>query len=165
VKKLFIVLILCFTIVTQSTFIFLGTKFDAIAGDLFDINSDNKNGIIEAIYSLQIAAGMKTEKRNVIHWSTKSSMPTPRDALGIAVVANKIYAISGRGDNAKFAFEVYNPSTDNWTKKPDIPEDIFSHFSNAIRNCGVGVVGNKIFVFSRYTSDYLNVSEKQRVKI
>jgi len=148
-----------FLVLTLSLVSFLGNNFGASASNSFDVNNDNKTGIIEAIYSLQVAAGMKTQTqtRSEIVWSTKSSMPTPRNALGIAVVANKIYAISGRGDdNSKFALEIYDPQTDSWVTKPNISESLFSEdFSSAIRNSGVGVVGSKIYVFSRYTSDFL----------
>jgi len=53
-------------------------------------------------------------------WKTLSYLPTPRGALGVATVGNKIYAIggvTGSGGNNIAALEVYDPSGITWEIK------------------------------------------------
>ena len=63
-------------------------------------------------------------------WTTKTPMPTPRSDFGIAVVNNKIYCIggiikydwSGYGEGIlSAANEVYDPLTDTWENKTEMP--------------------------------------------
>ena len=59
-------------------------------------------------------------------WTRKANMPTPRSALSTSVVNGKIYAIGGdSGDYLPAptlsAVEEYDPLTDTWTRKADIP--------------------------------------------
>ena len=61
-------------------------------------------------------------------WITKSDMPTARQGLTTSVVNGKIYAIGG-GDSTSFpttvetfsTVEEYDPATDTWTRKADMP--------------------------------------------
>ena len=59
-------------------------------------------------------------------WTRKADMPTKRAYLCTCVVDGKIYAIGGRAaedapDAGPSALEVYDPATDTWIKKPDMP--------------------------------------------
>jgi N-acetylneuraminic acid mutarotase len=59
-------------------------------------------------------------------WTRKADMPTKRAYLCTCVVDGKIYAIGGRAsedspDPGPSALEVYDPGTDTWIKKPDMP--------------------------------------------
>ena len=59
-------------------------------------------------------------------WSTKTDMPTGRRGAGAAVVDGKIYVIGGLVGNPSPAsplatVEVYDPATDTWGKKADMP--------------------------------------------
>jgi len=59
-------------------------------------------------------------------WIRKADMLTPRSALSTSVVNGKIYAIGGDGGNYLPAptlsvVEEYDPATDTWTKKADMP--------------------------------------------
>ena len=61
-------------------------------------------------------------------WTTKSDMPTARQALSTSVVNGKIYAIGGGLLEPTFSsgkslstVEEYDPTTDTWTKKSDMP--------------------------------------------
>jgi len=59
-------------------------------------------------------------------WTRKANMPTPRSALSTSVVNGKIYAIGGdSGDYLPAptlsAVEEYDPETDTWTRKADMP--------------------------------------------
>jgi len=71
-------------------------------------------------------------------WTRKSSdMPTPRRALASCVLNGLIYTISGWGAPSP-AVEAYDPATDTWARKADIPTP--RAFSTA------GVVDGKIYV-------------------
>ena len=60
-------------------------------------------------------------------WTQKTDMPTARYGLSTAVVNGKIYAIGGRhfnyGDTPEemSTVEMYDPVTDTWTRKTDMP--------------------------------------------
>lgn len=59
-------------------------------------------------------------------WTRKADMPTPRLNLSTSAVNGKIYAIGGNVliDNvikALSTVEEYDPATDTWTKKADMP--------------------------------------------
>ena len=60
-------------------------------------------------------------------WDKKADMPTARGYLTTSVVNGRIYAIGGsiRDKNAQWfdllTVEEYNPATDEWTKKTDMP--------------------------------------------
>lgn len=56
----------------------------------------------------------------------KADMPTPRDALSTSMVNGKIYAIGGKpgsfaAGSPLSIVEEYNPQTDIWTEKSDMP--------------------------------------------
>jgi N-acetylneuraminic acid mutarotase len=55
-------------------------------------------------------------------WATKAPMPTARADLGVGVINNILYAVSG--DNATGSIntvEAYDPTTDSWTTDTPIP--------------------------------------------
>ena len=75
-------------------------------------------------------------------WTRKADMPTARWGLSTSVVDGKIYAIgggspSGGGSAARPIVEVYDPSTDTWTKKADMP--------TVRRNLSTAVVAGRIY--------------------
>ncbi|MHC4204132.1 MAG: kelch repeat-containing protein [Planctomycetota bacterium] len=62
-------------------------------------------------------------------WTQKADMPTPRQGHSAAVVNGKIYVIGGLTSETSFlngkpisAVEEYDPATDTWTRKADMPE-------------------------------------------
>jgi N-acetylneuraminic acid mutarotase len=80
-------------------------------------------------------------------WTAKSEMPTTRGSHSANVVDGKIYIIGGtRG--AAFSsdriqtVEVYDPATDTWTQKGDMPRGIGAGYSS--------VVDGKIYVIGGY---------------
>ena len=86
-------------------------------------------------------------------WTTKADMPTARALSAIAVVDGKIYVIGGVGgvagetvqDNRPLsAVEVYDPATDTWTTKADMPTA--RYFPAAC------VVDGRIYVFCGNTT-------------
>ncbi len=79
-------------------------------------------------------------------WTTKSEMPTARQGLSTNVVNGKIYAIGG-GAGSSSAYtsvktfstvEEYDPATDTWTTKSEMPTARGYHSAN--------VVDGKIYV-------------------
>jgi N-acetylneuraminic acid mutarotase len=59
-------------------------------------------------------------------WTRRADMPTARQWLAVAAVDGIIYAIGGSegrpaGDRDLSTVEAYDPSTDMWTKKTDMP--------------------------------------------
>ena len=59
------------------------------------------------------------------NWMRKADMPTQRSYFDTCVVNGKIYAIGGEtdrfGDMAVSTVEMYDPKTDTWTQKADMP--------------------------------------------
>ncbi len=59
-------------------------------------------------------------------WTRQADMPTKRTFLCTCTVNNKVYAIGGRAaadppDPGPSTLEVYDPTTDTWTRKADMP--------------------------------------------
>jgi N-acetylneuraminic acid mutarotase len=80
-------------------------------------------------------------------WTTKSDMPTARGFHSANVLDGKIYVIGGSsaapyGGTAILAVEVYDPATDTWTQKGNIPGRRGAGFSS--------VVDGKIYAFGGY---------------
>ena len=80
-------------------------------------------------------------------WTTKSPMPTARGFHSANVVNGRIYVLGGSQDYNPGArhvqtVEVYDPATDTWTQKGDMPRSIGAGFSS--------VVDGKIYVIGGY---------------
>jgi N-acetylneuraminic acid mutarotase len=80
-------------------------------------------------------------------WTTKSEMPTSRGFHSANVVDGKIYVIGGSHEAIYYhgvvaTVEVYDPATDTWTQKGDMPRGIGAGYSS--------VVDGKIYVFGGY---------------
>ncbi len=84
-------------------------------------------------------------------WTKKSDMPVPIDGLSTSVVNGKIYAIGGfvtgggGGEITVSTVEEYDPATDTWTKKADMP--------TARGLASTSVVNGKIYVVGGVTTD------------
>lgn len=90
-------------------------------------------------------------------WTTKSLMPTPRSNFAIATVGGKIYcfggitAIDDKGRQITNAVEVYNPTTDTWTIKSDMPTQRWDVQAN--------VINGKIYLMGGYKPENTSYSE------
>ena len=76
-------------------------------------------------------------------WEAKADLPTPRHAATVETFDGKIYVFGGAGDEASIwadraTVEVYDPSTDSWEKRRDMPRPRFKAAS--------AVVGGKIIL-------------------
>jgi N-acetylneuraminic acid mutarotase len=83
-------------------------------------------------------------------WTPKAELPTLRSHVCTGVVNGKIYAIGGwdsvsedDGHKAFATVEVYDPATDRWMKKADMPTPRWS--------CASSVVNGKIYVIGGTT--------------
>lgn len=93
-------------------------------------------------------------------WTTRASMPTPRSYLAVtADSAGKIYAIGGIDFSGQYcsgrcvAVEAYDPDTDTWTTKANLP--------SGISQVGVTTYGNKIYIMgSDFSTSNLGVVEE-----
>lgn len=87
-------------------------------------------------------------------WTTRSSMPTSRNSLGVATATNgKVYAIGGHNGNFLSIVEEYDPNTDTWAIKSNMPTP-----RNAF---GITVGGNgKIYVIGGYNNGPLSMVEE-----
>ena len=80
-----------------------------------------------------------------LQWTQKSDMPTARSSFSTCVVDGKIFVIGGSkqpemdefGDISLSTVEMYNPKTDTWERKSDMP--------TARSSVAVSVVDGKIY--------------------
>ena len=87
-------------------------------------------------------------------WTRKADMPTARSSLCTCAVNGKIYAIGGyKSDhlNGNLVFfstvEEYDPATDTWTKKADMPT------KRALRSSSACLVDGQIYVIGGEVGD------------
>jgi N-acetylneuraminic acid mutarotase len=81
-------------------------------------------------------------------WTTKSEMPTARQGLSTSVVNGKIYAIGGgAASSASYAsietfstVEEYDPATDTWTAKSEMPTARLCHHASVV-NGRIYIIG------------------------
>ena len=96
-------------------------------------------------------------------WSTKADMPTARGhGLSTSVVNGKIYAIGGSSRTGSFwtgvsTVEEYDPATDTWSTKADMPTTRTYH-STSVVDGKIYVVGGQVyhdrFVMSPTVEEY-----------
>ena len=53
-------------------------------------------------------------------WVARAAMPTPRGALAVAVVGDRLQALGGDADGVTGAHEVYDPRSDRWTSAASV---------------------------------------------
>ena len=95
-------------------------------------------------------------------WIAKKNMPTPRIGLATSVVNKKIYAIGGAsswqtGGQALSAVEVYDPITDSWVKKADLPIPRSTLTASA--------VDGKIYVIGGWTGPIVTSSYLSQIDV
>jgi len=90
-------------------------------------------------------------------WSTKASMPTARQGLGVGVIDGILYAVGGvsitKSTNIYLnTVEAYDPSTNTWSTKASMP--------TAREGLGVGVINGILYaVGGNGTSTHLTTVE------
>ena len=78
-------------------------------------------------------------------WTLKTDMPQARFALSTSVVYGKIYAVGGvvtsqMGGSSVSTVEEYDPATESWTPKTDMPT-ARSYFSTCVVNGKIYAIG------------------------
>ena len=78
-------------------------------------------------------------------WTTKADMPTSRASVSTNAVNGKIYAIGGTSGYSQWnqglsTVEEYDPTTDTWTKKADMPT-ARTYYSSCIVNSKIYAIG------------------------
>ncbi|MFC1712819.1 sigma-70 family RNA polymerase sigma factor [Candidatus Poribacteria bacterium] len=113
------------------------TKFAicVVNGKIYAIGGVNSNGFLSVVEEYDPS----TDK-----WTRKTDMPTARAWFGSAVANDKIYIIGGTLPPAWTqpgiaTVEEYDPATDTWTKKADMPTARFVFAASAL--------DGKIYVF------------------
>jgi RNA polymerase sigma factor (sigma-70 family) len=112
-----------------------GLSTSVVNGKIYAIGGDNRFG--PSLSTVEEYDPVKDI------WTEKSDMPTGRAGLSTSVVNGEIYAIGGIPVNTQWwkalsTLEVYNPTTDTWIKKTDMPTP-----RNSPSSC---VVNGKIYV-------------------
>jgi len=121
------------------------------------------NGKIYAIGGIGGLAKMEEYDPTTDTWASKAEMPTGRSHPACGAVNGKIYVIGGNAGHDGWGtslatVEEYDPATDTWTKKIDMP--------TARDALGVAVVNGKIYaiggdvVRGRYKWDTLRTVEE-----
>ena len=92
-------------------------------------------------------------------WTRKADMPTARTCLSTSAVNGKIYAIGGTLGSSQWyqglsTVEEYDPATDTWTKKADMPIP-----RTYISTCAVN---DKIYAIGGITGSFVTVVQNDR---
>jgi len=102
-------------------------------------------------------------------WVAKAPMPTPRNHLAVIATGGKLYAVSGQRDEMEDQvpmrhLEVYNPATNIWSRKADIPA-ARSHTTSSIfvyrgrlvvlgGEQGYGITKRELFAYDTVTNSW-----------
>ena len=93
-----------------------------------------------------------TLRFSTAQWTRKADMPTPRYYFSTSVVDRKIFAIGGEtqmekgefGDRALSKVEMYDPATDTWTQKADMPTPR-SYLSTSVMDGKIYAMGGLLY--------------------
>jgi N-acetylneuraminic acid mutarotase len=122
----------------------------------WDLSTCTLNGKIFAIGGMgpgiQALPTVEEYDPSIDSWALKSDMPTSRHGLSTSVVSGKVYAIGGCIlDSVTFTpatmqsvVEVYDPSTDTWTSKSDMPVARGFHSACVVKDL-IYIIGGSIF--------------------
>jgi N-acetylneuraminic acid mutarotase len=112
-------------------------------------------------YLTNISTG--TSEPSEPFWTNGSKMPTPRSAIGAAVLDDKIYLAGGQGTKIKKAniVEIYDRKANKWSTGTPLPEPL-DHLGMASYNGKIYVVGgahkygysNKLFIYDPSTNNW-----------
>jgi uncharacterized repeat protein (TIGR02543 family) len=84
--------------------------------------------------------------QNVLSWSTKSEIPTPRWFTMTGVVNDKIYVLGGNtGFTTTDSVEMYDTTTDTWQTMPNL--------NLAVQNAASAVQGDTIYIIGGKSTD------------
>lgn len=111
-----------------------GAGAAAVEGMVYVVGGRTEDGVVPSVERYDAQSDS---------WSECAPMPTARWNLMVTSVQGRLYAIggiTGVGDDRRVSgvVEVYDPSTDTWTRGPSLPI--------ARSTAGVAVLGHEIFI-------------------
>jgi hypothetical protein len=77
-------------------------------------------------------------------WRRIAAMPTARHHHAVVAYQGRPCALGGRGRHAARKFECYDPHTDDWAPRPDLPV--------AMEDFDAAVVGNELWAFPQHSA-------------
>jgi N-acetylneuraminic acid mutarotase len=123
-----------------------GLSTSVVNGKIYAIGGGASSS---ALYtSVEVFSTVEEYDPAIDTWTTKSEMPTKRVCHHASVVDGRIYIIGGSDASTDDdrshvrTVEVYDPATDTWTQKGDMPASRAAGFSS--------VVDGKIYVIGGY---------------
>jgi N-acetylneuraminic acid mutarotase len=127
-----------------------GATASLVDGKVFVIGGTQYDSLTQERISISTVEEYDPETKT---WVKKTDMPTPRYALSSCVINGKIYVIGGMISTfqmvtpvfATKAVEVYDPQTDTWTKKADMPAPR--------ADAALAVLNGKIYIFGGTETD------------
>ena len=127
-----------------------GATASQVDGKIFVIGGTQYNSLTQERISISSVEEYDPETNT---WMKKTEMPTARYALSSCVINGKIYVIGGMISTfqmvtpafATQAVEVYDPRTDTWTKKADLPAPK--------AGAAAAALNGKIYIFGGTDSD------------
>ena len=119
-------------------------------GRAVSTDKNNSTGLQTADTPLVPETQGNSLRFSTAQWTRKADMPTPRSAFSTSVVDGKIFAIGGQawaeidefGDLALSKVEMYNPETDTWEPRTDMPT-VRSAVSTSVVNGKIYAIGGE----------------------
>lgn len=81
-------------------------------------------------------------------WTTRAPLPTPRGALAAVVLAGRIHALGGTGDDTTGAHEIYDVANNRWTAANPMPT-ARDHFAAVAFQGRIWAVGGRTSFMGR----------------
>lgn len=94
--------------------------------------------LLAVVVLLSAACGNDGTGLSTAEWSLRAPLPVPRVEHQVVVVGNKAYALGGFSGSTLARVDEYDPATDTWTRKADMP--------TARRRFAAGVINGRIYV-------------------
>lgn len=113
------------------------------------------NGRIYAIggFSGSVLGSVEAYDPTTDLWQARASMPTPRRDLVVAALGSRIYAVGGASYTSAnvtthlAATEEYDPASNTWTSRADVPLNIVGQTTERVQYVGGAAASGLVFVF------------------
>lgn len=98
--------------------------------------------VVYVLATASISEASSRSHQSELYWANGSKMPTPRSAMGAAVLGDKIYVVGGQGEKVKKdkIMEVYDIKSDRWSAGTPLPEPL-DHLGMASHDGKLYVIG------------------------
>jgi N-acetylneuraminic acid mutarotase len=88
----------------------------AVGDHIYAIGGRRHNYLLDTAFSINERYDPGRDE-----WTTMSAMPTPRSAMGTAVLDGRIHVFGGEAPTLFDVHEVYDPATDSWSLRAPMP--------------------------------------------